>query len=67
MNGIIIFFIVLAAAATAAVLIRGLVIMASGKDITGQQSNRMMSYRVGLQAVTVILVVLLFLVMRGGD
>jgi len=65
MNTFIIILIVLAAIATATVLVRGIVTMARGKDITGQQSNKMMSYRVAFQLLTIILVVILVFVMRG--
>lgn len=66
MNTFIIVLIVLAAIATATVLIRGIVTMARGKDITGQQSNKMMSYRVAFQLLTILLVVVLLLMVRGG-
>ena len=65
MDIFIIVLIVLAALATATVLVRGIVTMARGKDITGQQSNKMMSYRVAFQLLTIILVVILVFVMRG--
>ena len=64
MNGILIALIVLAALLTAYVLIRGVITMASGKDITGQQSNKLMSMRVALQAATIMLVLLLLVI--GG-
>ena len=38
--------------------------MARGKDITGQQSNKMMTYRVGLQALAILFIVILFLANR---
>ena len=64
MNGLLIALIVLAAGATAYVLIRGVITMASGKDVTGQQSNKLMSMRVALQAATIMLVLLLLVI--GG-
>jgi hypothetical protein len=68
MDGFIIGLIVVAALATAFVLVRGILTMASGKDITGVKSNRLMTARVGLQAAAVVLVVLLFLLSgRGGS
>ncbi len=67
MDTFIIILIVLAAIATATVLVRGIVTMARGKDITGQQSNKMMSYRVAFQLLTIILVVILIFVARGGS
>ena len=65
MNTFMIILILLAAIATATVLVRGIVTMARGKDITGQQSNKMMSYRVAFQLLTIILVVILVFVMRS--
>ena len=65
MDTFIIVLIVLAAIATATVLVRGIVTMARGKDIGGLQSNKMMSYRVAFQLLTIILVVILVFVMRG--
>lgn len=59
MDTVIIIFIILAALATAFVLVRGIMIMASGKDMTGERSNKMMNARVWLQAATIGLIVLL--------
>jgi len=64
MNTFIIILIVLAAIATAVVLVRGVITMAQGKDIGGKQSNKMMSYRVAFQLLTILLVLLLLWV--GG-
>ena len=64
MNGILIALIVLAALATAYVLVRGIVTMASGKDLSGVQSNRFMSLRVTFQMLTIVLVIILLIV--GG-
>jgi hypothetical protein len=65
MNAFIITLIIVAALATAFVLVRGIFTMASGRDITGEKSNKLMTARVMLQAVAVILVVILFLVAGG--
>jgi hypothetical protein len=64
MNGILIALIVLAALATGYVLIRGIVTMAQGKDISGVQSNKFMSLRVTFQMLTIALVIILLIV--GG-
>ena len=63
-NTVLIVFMVVAALATLGVLVRGIVLMASGKDLTGVQSNKLMSWRVGLQALAIVFVVLLFLLNR---
>ncbi len=64
MNTLLIVFMVLAALATLGVLARGIITMARGKDITGQQSNRMMTYRVGLQALAILFIIILFAINR---
>ena len=66
MQALLITLMVLAALATLAVLARGIIIMARGKDITGKQSNKMMSYRVAFQALAILFIVILFLVNRPG-
>jgi hypothetical protein len=66
MNGFIIAGIVLAALATAYVLVRGIITMASGKDITGEQSNNYMWRRVQFQMLAVLLVVVLMLMLGRG-
>jgi hypothetical protein len=66
MNAIVIALIVLGLGATAYVLVRGIVTMARGKDISGEQSNRLMSYRVALQFATILLVVLLIVLVKSG-
>ena len=59
-------FMVASAIATLAVLARGIIIMARGQDVTGEQSNRMMSLRVALQALAIFFIVILFLINRPG-
>ena len=64
MNAVLIIFMVLAALATLGVLARGIIIMARGKDISGKQANKMMSYRIAFQALAIIFIIILFLVNR---
>ncbi|WP_448586357.1 twin transmembrane helix small protein [Thermaurantiacus sp.] len=66
MDQLLIALIVAAALATAYVLVRGVLTMAAGKDITGVKSNRLMTARVALQATAILLVVLLFLLSGRG-
>jgi hypothetical protein len=54
--------LLLAMAATAYVLVRGVVLMASGKDVTGEQSQQWMRKRVLFQAVAIVLVILILAV-----
>jgi hypothetical protein len=49
-------------AATLYVLVRGVIAMASGKDITGEQSQKWMQRRVLFQAVAIMLVILILIV-----
>lgn len=70
MQAFLLVLILIGAAATAWVLFRGILTMARGRDVTGVQSNRLMTARVLLQAITIILVVILFILggrgMSGG-
>jgi hypothetical protein len=66
MQAALIILMVFAAVATLAVLARGIIIMARGKDVGGKKSNKMMSYRVAFQALAIVFIVLLFLVNRQG-
>jgi len=58
----LIILLVLAMGATAYVLIRGVMAMASGKDMTGEQQQNWMRKRVLFQAVAIVLVVLILIV-----
>jgi hypothetical protein len=62
----LIILLVIAMAATAYVLVRGVIAMASGKDITGQQQQDWMRKRVLFQAVAVVLVALILIVASGS-
>jgi hypothetical protein len=66
MNALLIIFMVVAVLATLGVLARGIIIMARGKDISGQQSNKMMSYRVAFQALAIAFILILFAINRPG-
>ena len=54
--------LLLAMGATAYVLVRGVIAMASGKDVTGEQSQKWMQRRVLFQAVAIVIVVLILIV-----
>lgn len=58
---ILIVLMIAAALATLGMLARGIIVMARGKDVTGVQSNKLMSYRVGFQALAIVIVVLILL------
>ncbi len=66
MSTLMIILLVLAMGATAFVLVRGVIAMASGKDVTGQQQQNWMRKRVLFQAVAIVLVALILMV-AGAD
>ena len=61
-NTLLIILLVAAMAATAYVLVRGVIAMASGKDVTGQAQQNWMRKRVLFQAVAIVLVALILIV-----
>lgn len=65
MDTFLIILIVLAAIATLAVLVRGVIGMAQGKDLTGERSQALMRKRVMYQAVAIILVILFLMLARS--
>ena len=65
MRTFLVILLVLAALATLFVLVRGLVTMAGGKDVTGQRSQELMRKRVLFQAIAIFIAVLLLLVASG--
>ena len=66
MSTFMIILLVAAMGATAYVLVRGVIAMASGKDVTGQQQQEWMRKRVLFQAVAVIIVALLLILASAG-
>jgi hypothetical protein len=61
---LMIILLVALALGTLGVLVRGIVIMARGKDVTGVQSNKMMSYRVALQFAAIVVAAAILLINR---
>ena len=62
MNVILLILLLLAMGATAYVLIRGVMNMASGRDLTGEQSQIWMRRRVMFQGVAIVIVILILVV-----
>ena len=60
-NTLLIILLGLAMAATAYVLVRGVIAMASGKDVTGERQQDWMRKRVLFQAVAIVLVALILI------
>ena len=54
--------LLLAMGATTYVLVRGVIAMASGKDITGEQQQNYMRKRVLFQAIAIVIVILILIV-----
>ncbi len=61
MSTVMIILLVVAMAATAYVLVRGVIAMASGKDVTGERQQDWMRKRVLFQAIAIVIVVLLLI------
>ncbi len=62
MEPFLIILLLLAMGATAYVLVRGVMAMASGKDLSGERQQDYMRKRVLFQAVAIILVILILIV-----
>jgi len=62
MTPLLIILLVLAMGATAYVLVRGVIAMASGKDLSGEQQQNYMRKRVLYQAIAVLILILIFVV-----
>ena len=60
MSTILIILLVLAMGATAYVLVRGVIAMASGKDLSGEQQQNYMRKRVLFLAIAIVIVILIF-------
>jgi len=60
MSTILIILLVLAMGATAYVLVRGVIAMASGKDLSGEQQQNYMRKRVLFQAIAIVIIILIF-------
>lgn len=61
-------FIALAAAmvGTAYVLVRGVIAMANGKDVTGETQQNYMQKRVLFQGVAIVIVIVILALASGG-
>jgi hypothetical protein len=62
MNTLLLILLLLAMAATAYVLVRGVMAMASGKDVSGERQQDYMRKRVLFQAVAIVIVILILVV-----
>lgn len=67
MRIVLLVLLLFAMAAVAYVLVRGVMLMASGKDVTGEQSQQWMRRRVLFQAIAIVLVVLILIVAGASN
>ena len=66
MNALLVIAIVAAMAATVYVLVRGVIAMANGKDVTGEVQQNYMQKRVLFQGVAIVIVILILVLASGG-
>ena len=66
MNTLLVIALVVAMAATAYVLVRGVIAMAQGKDVTGEVQQGYMQKRVLFQGIAIVVVVLILALASGG-
>jgi hypothetical protein len=62
MRIVLLVLLLLAMAAVVYVLVRGVIAMASGRDLTGEQSQMWMRRRVLFQGVAIVLVILILII-----
>lgn len=65
MNTLLVIALVVAMAATLYVLVRGVIAMAQGKDVTGEVQQGYMQKRVLFQGVAIVIVVLILALASG--
>jgi hypothetical protein len=67
MRIVLLILLLLAMAAVLYVLVRGVIAMASGKDMSGEQSQMWMRRRVLFQAVAVVIVILILVLASASS
>ncbi|MCH8683833.1 HIG1 domain-containing protein [Pedomonas mirosovicensis] len=65
MNAFMLAVIIIGALLTVGALVRGLVLLGSGKDVSGEKQNKMMWYRILFQGLTVLAVIIVLLMVGG--
>lgn len=66
MNTLLVIALVAAMAATVYVLVRGVIAMASGKDVSGEVQQGYMQKRVMFQGIAIVVVILILVLASGG-
>lgn len=59
--------LIVAMAAVAYVLVRGVIAMAQGKDVSGEVQQGYMQKRVMYQAIAIVIVILILALLRNGQ
>lgn len=67
MTTILLILLLIAMAAVGYVLVRGVITMAQGKDVTGEQQQHWMRKRVQYQLIAIAIVAILLLLLRSGQ
>ena len=67
MTPILMILLLIVMAAVVYVLVRGVIAMASGKDVSGEQSQMWMRRRVLFQAVAIVIVVLILVIAGSAN
>ena len=67
MNTLLVILLMIAMAAVGYVLVRGVITMAQGKDLTGEQQQHWMRKRIQYQLIAIAIAALLLLLLRGGQ
>ena len=66
MNTLLFILLLIAMAAVLYVLVRGVIAMANGKEVTGEVQQQYMRKRVMYQAVAIVIVILILALASGG-
>jgi hypothetical protein len=66
MSTFLLILLIVAMGAVAYVLVRGVIAMANGKDVTGEVQQGYMQKRVLYQGIAIVIVVLILLLASGG-
>ena len=66
-NYLLILLLVAAMAATAYVLVRGIIAMASGKDLSGEAQQGWMRKRVLFQGIAILFVIVILMLASSGS
>jgi hypothetical protein len=66
MNTLLVIALVAAMAATVYVLVRGVIAMANGKDVTGEVQQGYMQKRVLFQGIAIVVVILILALASAG-